>query len=109
MVGSSLKESHCPLSAVAPPSTRKRVPPSLFDNGKGTAKSQCGQPTAPSGARGCEVNALDNGQRPFLMPVGSGGPYPGAGSPDRSPGGQPPGEISMESLILAQDERWRRA
>ena len=62
-VGASSGE-HRPPSAVAPPSVRKRVPPSLFDNGEGTAKSQCGRPTASlRRTRSLEVNALENGQQ----------------------------------------------
>ncbi len=100
-------------SAVAPPSERKCVPSSLLDNGEGTAKSQCGRPTVP--LRHARSSSLSQciGKRttiifPFLVPVGHRGPSSVTGSSDQRLGFARV-EISMESLILAQDERWRRA
>src|SRR5215207_3643479 len=80
------------------------VGPRLLENGTVIVKSQCGvHGRALRGADGdvtCNSNAIPVAGQPVAVRRRTQDLWP-----------SPPGavEISMESLILAQDERWRRA
>src|SRR6266508_3378682 len=79
-----------------------RASQQLLENGTVDAKSQCGRPRARASLETGGVLAIPS------PPRLSG---PGGRLSDLHSVRSPPGRvlISMESLILAQDERWRRA
>jgi hypothetical protein len=58
-------------SAVAPPSERKCAPPSLLDNGIGTAKSQCGWLSGPQRFRRSRSQCTRTDNKTVLVPVGA--------------------------------------
>ena len=106
------------MADLAPPHHLVRVPPPIvhLENGTEEAKSECGRlgwVRQRTEARSLPVTSIKNGQRPswcqlvlelrmlrhqlfkLIAPAVALGRWASM--------------ISMESLILAQDERWRRA
>ncbi len=82
------------------------VSTSLLENG-----IEDHQPKASAGDRGNTVTSqcTENMDNVFLVPVGAHGVSSPAVPTLRSKARFSGSKISMESLILAQDERWRRA
>jgi hypothetical protein len=78
----------------------------LLENGRARAKSQCGRLDGVCPVVSYVKNTSGTPTSVGVLPVG------GRVTSDRLSDfskGLPFAEISMESLILAQDERWRRA
>ena len=103
--GSPRNPSHCDP---APPPRLRRVPaPSRsLKTEQREPKASAGS-SGNSGLRGCKVNALK--RTTVSVPVGCKGSVPRTAGSPIAPVRQRIGTVSMESLILAQDERWRRA
>gem|GEM_PF-4379621 len=82
---------------------------SFLENGRARAKSQCGQLWSASARPGLTVKQDNAAVRPLRgLARRPAGARPRVAMDFRAvPVGRP--EVSMESLILAQDERWRRA